>query len=58
MNPWHAPPQYMTTHTLLQAPEEVPAKRSEADVQWVVGWIRDILVIAMSVGNLLHLAGA
>lgn len=29
-------------------------QRTERDVQWVVGWLRDLLVIAMSIANLIH----
>lgn len=35
----------------------VPAARPEADVQWIVGWLRDLLVIAMAITNLLHAGG-
>ena len=48
-----------TTQPVHQHHTPMPAvqhQRSEADAQWIVGWIRDILVIAMSVANLLHLA--
>lgn len=32
--------------------------RSESDVRWIVGWVRDLLVIAMAVANLLHIDGS
>jgi hypothetical protein len=62
MNP---PPHIPPLTTYAGAPPRVPlhvappvaARRSEADVQWIVGWIRDILVIAMAIANLLHASG-
>lgn len=35
----------------------LPASRTETDVQWIVGWLRDLLVIAMAITNLLHAGG-
>lgn len=42
--------------TPLPHPAVAPA-RSENDVQWIVGWLRDLLVIAMAITNLLHASG-
>jgi hypothetical protein len=56
----HAPTaQPVAAHHALPLP--VPAQpgplRGEGDVQWIVGWIRDLLVIAMAIANLLHSSG-
>ena len=54
----HHPVAHAVTH---QPPatqvQPGPALRGEGDVQWIVGWIRDLLVIAMAIANLLHASG-
>lgn len=40
-----------------QLPSTTAPARSEMDVQWIVGWLRDLLVIAMAITNLLHAGG-
>jgi hypothetical protein len=49
------PPAQVVMHPA--PPPASPGLRGEGDVQWIVGWIRDLLVIAMAIANLLHSSG-
>ena len=54
--PVYHPPLHMTAAPTYHAPPPpAAAPRTDSDVQWIVGWIRDLLVIAMSLANLAHL---
>jgi hypothetical protein len=60
--PYHPPypviaPQHHVHPATPQAPPAPGSVRTESEVQWIVGWVRDLLVIAMSVANLVHVGG-